>query len=237
MVEVRNRHGERLDTTFHPGRDGDRRVVAIGHGVSSHKDRPWLAALSEALAAAGIASVRFSFAGNGESQGRFEDATISKEVEDLGAVVDAFADRQVIYAGHSMGAAVGVLRAASDPRIAGLVSLAGMVHVAAFMARVFGHLTPGVDCMLGKPQCPLTETFLADARAVGDVLAAAARIRVPWLLVHGDADELVPLQDALDAQAAAGARPSLAVLEGADHRFAGHARAAADAVVRWLRAR
>jgi pimeloyl-ACP methyl ester carboxylesterase len=233
MRSIHNRAGERLDASFHAGRRGDDRLVAIGHGVTSHKDRPWLIALSEALSRAGIASLRFSFAGNGGSQGRFADATITKEVADLGAVLDALPEHRVVYAGHSMGAAVGVLRAAADPRLCGLVSLAGMVHVAAFMDRVFGDLRPGIDPMLGKPQCPLTHEFLADARAIGDVLSAAARIDVPWLLVHGTADELVPLQDAVDAQRA-GRRTRLVELPRADHRLTGHEPKMAAAVVHWL---
>ncbi len=233
VITFRNSHGERLDATFHPGRVGDRRIVAIAHGVTSHKDRPWLLALSENLSAQGVASVRFSFAGNGGSEGRYADVSISKEVADLGCVLDGLAGRDVVFAGHSMGAAVGVLRAAHDRRIRGLVSLAGMVHVSAFMQAQFGAMRPG-DLMLGKPQCPLTQAFLDDAHAIGDVLPAAARIEVPWLLVHGTGDELVPLQDAHDARRAAGDRPQVVELAGADHRFSGQEAAMAAAVTSWL---
>jgi pimeloyl-ACP methyl ester carboxylesterase len=234
MRPITNAHGERLDVAFHAGRAGDARLVVIAHGVTSHKDRPWLIALSTALSAAGIASLRVSFAGNGSSEGRYADATISKEVGDLGSVLDALADRVVIYAGHSMGAAVGVLRAARDPRIRALVSLAGMVHVGAFMRAQFGHLRPGADCMLGKPQCPLTQAFLDDAFALGDVLPAAAKLPVPWLLVHGTADELVPLQDARDAQATNPRVTQLVAIDGADHRFTGHLAGMNAAVLAWL---
>ena len=41
---------------------------------------------------AGIPALRFSFSGNGGSEGRFEDSCITKEVEDLGAVIDALAE-------------------------------------------------------------------------------------------------------------------------------------------------
>jgi alpha/beta superfamily hydrolase len=243
--EFRNDHGERLDVAYEPPADialpsnPPRAIVVLAHGVTAHKDRPWLVTLADALAGAGLASLRLSFAGNGASEGRFEDAVPSKEVKDLGCVLDAlerWGVESIGYAGHSMGGAVGVLRAASDPRIACLVSLAGMVHVHAFFQRHFAHLPPGAP-MLGKPECPWPPALAADAARIGSVTEEAARIRVPWLLVHGDADELVPYQDALDARAAAGGRPELVTLPGVDHRFTGAIAQLTDAVVPWLHAR
>jgi len=52
--------------------------------------------------------------------------------------------------------------------------------------------------------------------------------------VHGTADEMVPLADALDARAAAGGRPELVELEGVDHRFTGAIPQLVAAVVPWL---
>ena len=174
-----------------------------------------------------------------QSEGRFEEAVPSKEVGDLGSVVDALTAwgvTTIAYAGHSMGGAVGVMRASVDPRINCLVSLAGMVHVDAFMRAQFGHLTPGAP-MLEKPECPWSPNLADDAARIGSVTAQAARIRVPWLLIHGDADELVPVQDALDAREAAGGRPELVTLPGIDHRFNGALPQVIDVVVPWLRVR
>ncbi len=239
---IRNAQGERLDVTYQaaPGSPAPPdAVVVIAHGVTAHKDRPLLMALADALSEAGLASLRVSFAGNGRSEGRFEDAIPSKEAGDLGSVIDALVDwgvGKIAYAGHSMGGAVGVMRASVDPRIACLVSLAGMVHVDAFMRAQFGHLAPGA-LMLDKPECPWSPKLAEDAARIGSVTAQAARIRVPWLLVHGDADEMVPCQDALDAREAAGGRPELVRLPGIDHRFNGALPQVIDAVVPWLRAR
>lgn len=231
---LRNPAGERLDHVFTPGRAGVRDIVVVGHGVTSHHDRPWLVQLCDDLHAVGIPSLRFSFAGNGASEGRFAESTITKEVSDLGAVIDALRGHTIAYVGHSMGAAVGVLRAAEDERIRALVSLAGMVRVQQFMERCFGALVPDHDLMFGKEHCKLTTGFLADAAAVDNVLAAASRIRVPWLLVHGDADELVPLADSREAQAACELHPEIVVLAGADHRFQGKIGAMTRCVVTWL---
>jgi fermentation-respiration switch protein FrsA (DUF1100 family) len=54
------------------------------------------------------------------------------------------------------------------------------------------------------------------------------------LLVHGTADEMVPLADSLDARAAAGGRPELVELAGVDHRFTGAIPQLVAAVVPWV---
>ena len=238
---IRNPAGERLDYTFAAG-DGlptgavPAVAVVLGHGVTAHKDRPWLVALSTALSRAGLASLRLSFAGNGASEGRYENSNPSKEVDDLRSVIDSL-DRwgvgRIAYVGHSMGGAVGVLTAVQEPRIRALVSLAGMVRVRWFFETHFAHLAPGAP-MLAKPECPWSLALLDDARRVDTVLPQAARITVPWLLVHGDADELVPYQDSVDAVAAAGGRPTLVTMPGIDHRFTGAVPQMVEEVVAWL---
>ena len=239
---IRNPTGERLDYTLTAGHGQPADAapdagVVLAHGVTAHKDRPWLVALAAALADAGLTSLRLSFAGNGASEGRYEDSNPSKEVDDLRSVIDAldrWGVRRIAYVGHSMGGAVGVLTAAQEPRIRALVSLAGMVRVRWFFETHFARLAPG-EAMLEKPECPWSLTLLEDAHRIDTVLPQAARIDVPWLLVHGDADELVPYQDSLDAVAAAGGRPTLVTLAGIDHRFTGAVAPMADAVVDWLR--
>ena len=67
---------------------------------------------------------------------------------------------RVIYAGHSMGGAVGVLAAASDERIKLLISLAGMVNTQAFYEREFGEVTPDSGCMWEEASCPLSSPLL-----------------------------------------------------------------------------
>jgi alpha/beta superfamily hydrolase len=241
---IRNRHDERLNASFTAATHADPSavpgaVVVIAHGVTGNKDRPWLIELSEALARAGLASLRVSFAGNGGSEGRFEECVPTKEVEDLGSVLDALdraGVRRLAYVGHSMGGAIGVLRASSDLRIRCLVSLAGMVHVREFFEQTFGNLRFG-DPMLGNPSCPWNPALAADAARIGSVVSHASSVRAPWLLVHGDADELVPYQHALDAVAATGGRAELVTLGGVDHRFTGAVPQMIDAVVSWLAAR
>lgn len=236
VKEIKNAQRERIDFTYHHGQRDSHDIVVIGHGVTGNKDRPFVVALAEGLAKGGISALRISFAGNGASGGRFTECTISKEVEDLGAVFDALPDRNICYVGHSMGGAVGVLRAASDSRIQALVSLAGMVHTKAFAEREFGMVKPGEGFMWDDPNCPLSQAYMDDMVRVNSVADRALIIRVPWLLVHGTADDVVPIQDSQDIFARANMPKEFFEIPGASHVFAGeHTAVMVDKVVAWVK--
>ncbi len=233
LGEIRNAHGELLDYTFHEG-EGNR-IVVIGHGVTGNKDRPALVTLAEGLAAAGISAMRFSFSGNGESGGTFTDSTITKEVADLGTVVDALKEYNVCYVGHSMGGAVGVLRTATDERIRALVSLAGMVHTKAFAEREFGDVTPDKGFMWDDPDCPLSQTYVDDMATIDSVAKHASKFDVPWLLVHGTADDIVPPEDSHDILQHANEQTVLLELPGVDHVFSDEGTAImVEKVTAWI---
>lgn len=235
-LEFQNAAGESLDHTFHPAHRMDTLVV-LGHGVTGNKDRPLLVALAEGLAARGWPCLRISFSGNGGSGGEFVDSCISKGIGDLSAVLAMVPDDvQVAYAGHSMGAAVGVLSAAQDLRIQVLISLAGMTHTAEFATREFGGVVPGAGCMWDEPDCPLSQAFMDDLWSIRSTLPAAAEVTQPWLLIHGSEDDVVPIGDGLDAFAAATCEKQWLEVPGAGHSFdEASYPAIIDAVDAWLK--
>jgi uncharacterized protein len=235
MNNLINPSGETLDHAFHPGSKRGTLLI-LGHGVTGNKDRPLLIALAEGLSERGWPCLRVSFSGNGQSGGRFEDCTITKEVDDLKAVLGTVPQEiRVAYAGHSMGSAVGVLTAATNPQIRVLVSLAGMTHTAAFAEREFGMVKPDDGVMWDDESCPLSSTFMDDMRGVGDILKEAAEVTQPWLLIHGEADDVVPIQDGLEAFAAAVCEKEWLAIEDAGHSFdeGSHPRII-EAVDQWL---
>lgn len=234
---IKNSQGETLDYTFHAGQDKSRNLLIIGHGVTGNKDRPFVVALAEAVAAEGLPVLRFSFSGNGGSEGDFRKSTISKEVDDLEAVVSAAHDSgyRIIYAGHSMGGAVGTLAAASDDRIKFLISLAGMVNTKAFYDREFGEETPDSGYMWDEPSCPLSSSFKNDLESIVSTAPKAAEIKVPWLLIHGTEDDVVPIDDSREIFALANEPKKIVEIVGANHVFsdAGE-KPMVDAVVDWI---
>ncbi len=220
-AEIRNAQGEKLDYSFHAAASESPFTVIIGHGVTANKDRPFLVTLATGLAMAGIPTLRFSFSGNGDSEGRFEDSCITKEVEDLGTVIDVVhgQGRKIAYIGHSMGGAVGVKRAATDPRIELLISLAGMVHTKKFAEVEFGEETPGEGYMWGKEECPLSESFIADMNSIDSVLDLGSQVKVPWFLVHGIVDDVVPIEESRELFSLANDPKDLLEIKDCDHVF------------------
>jgi pimeloyl-ACP methyl ester carboxylesterase len=219
LPEFRNRLGEKLDTSFHPGRREDV-LVLMGHGVTGNKDRPLLVAVAEGLSARGWPCLRISWSGNGDSEGDFRHATISKESRDLRDILDALPPGlKVAYIGHSMGGAVGVTVAAEDPRIHVLVSLAGMVRTEAFLEREFGDLVPDKGFMWDNPDCPFSQKYADDLGAIGDLFDEVGQISVPWLLIHGSADDVVLPEDSRDAYDTAEEPKRLVEIKGAEHSF------------------
>jgi len=241
-LTIFNPPGERLDHRFAPGaaeRRVDGWIVILAHGVTGDLDRPLMVDTAAALNAAGFDTLRISFAGNGGSEGDFREATISKETADLGAVIDAVAAdySRIAVIGHSMGAAVAVMRAAGDPRVAALVSLAGMVDTKLFAETEFGMVVPGEGLMWDEPGCPLSLAYMDDlCGTIVSTVPQAGMIAIPWLLVHGTADDVVLPADTELIAAMGKANVTAMFIEGADHSFndPAHKAQVTEAVCGWL---
>lgn len=239
---IKNNSGENLDYSFTPGAAASHKagwIVILGHGVTGDKERPLIIDTAAALQQAGFDTLAFSFAGNGASEGDFREATITKEVADLNSVITTASKdySNVCYIGHSMGAAVGVIQAAQDSRIKALVSLAGMVDTKTFYLTEFGDEIPDKGRMWEEPDCPLSSAFMTDlCETVHNVSPQAEAITIPWLLVHGTADDVVLPRDTECIQKLKGDRVETRFIEGADHSFndPSHKTEATSLVVSWL---
>lgn len=203
-AEIFNKSGERLDYTFQAGSQQDQQtdwIFLVGHGLTGDKNRPISVELCQSLNAVGMDTLRFSFAGNGESEGAFKEATITKEAADLEAIIDAVAGSytHIGYVGHSMGGAVGVLQAGRDPRIKALVSVAGMIHTKKFAETEFSDVTPDEGVMWEEPEYPLSQAFIDDlCHTHASFPERIEKVNTPWLLVHGSDDDIVlPLDSEL----------------------------------------
>jgi alpha-beta hydrolase superfamily lysophospholipase len=221
-------------------RPGEVRPTAvICHGFKGFKDWGFFPSLAERLALAGFTAVTFNFSGSGVGPGsdrvdqlaRWFGQRLSDDLADLDTVVTHVAGGGAPWVGlvgHSRGGGLAVLGAVRDPRVKALVTWAA---VAGFQRYTRDELARWrrdgqvevVNTRTGQV-LPIGLRSLDDleANAAGplDVLGAAARLRVPWLIVHGSEDESVPVRDAKDLARASGSpRTELFLVEGAGHTF------------------
>ncbi|HUF36497.1 MAG TPA: alpha/beta fold hydrolase [Gemmatimonadales bacterium] len=225
------------------GRATSRPAVVVLHGFKGFKDWGMFPPFSERLARAGVTAVTPNLSGSGVDDAgafsrpdRFSRNTFSAELDDLGRVVAALAAGELGVAaptaiglvGHSRGGGIGVLETARNARIGALVTWAAISSVerwspAEQQAWRAAGVKEIVNARTGE-RLPLSTAVLDDigqhATGTLDILGAAARIAVPWLIVHGAADESV---SALEAEALRAASPrdstALLVVEGAGHTF------------------
>src|SRR5262245_4366551 len=114
-------------------------VVLVGGSGPTDRDEvisgiPILGQLANAIADAGFTVVRYDKRGIGQSGGRAEAATLADFTEDVRAVVKWLSDRKdvddrrIAVIGHNEGAAVALMAAAKDKRIAavGVIGAAGV---------------------------------------------------------------------------------------------------------------
>jgi dienelactone hydrolase len=222
------------------GRETPRPAVVVLHGFKGFKDWGMFPPLADRLARAGFSAVSLNVSGAGvDDEGafsfpeRFGRNTFSAELGDLGLAIDALAagalgvpaPTSIGLLGHSRGGGVAILRAADDARVRALVTWASIATVRRWGPDVVAAWrTTGrqdvVNARTGEV-LPLYTEVLDDIDAHAarlDIEAAAARVAAPWLIVHGTADEAVPVAEA-DRLAAAQPGAVLERIDGAGHTF------------------
>jgi putative redox protein len=220
-----NSRGDTLaGVLHHPDGGADAGAVVLCHGMESDKNSEKLIVLSKALAERGILTLRFDFSYVGESSGKYENITYTGEVDDLRAAYWFMRDRRnarIGVLGSSMGGTVALLFAAQEPSVAALVTIAAPLHPERFPARALtaAQLEQwrelGFTFYHGQK---LNVSLLHDLEKL-DIPQAVRKITCPVLVVHGDADEVVPVEEAQELHACLVGSRRLSILPGCDHRL------------------
>ena len=242
-----------------------RSAVVICHGFKGFKDWGFFPSLATALARRGHAAVSFDFSRNGvglsgefDDLERFAEHTHSRNVDEIRMVLDAVTGGvlfprppgRIGVFGHSRGGGEAVLAAAEDGRVNALVTWAAIAAVERWGDEDVATWERGervyVENTRTGQRMPVDPGYWRDIvanRERLDIVRAAERLRIPWLIAHGEADETVAATSARVLFDAAGDDAELLLVEGAGHTFGAthpyagatpELRTVADATLAWF---
>ena len=195
--------GQRIVGILHlPDGDGKFPCVITCHGYYSTKDSEKYVAIANRLCGEGFAVFRFDFRGCGESEGSIEEITLSGRVSDLESALwfvrkHAKISGRIGLLGSSMGGCVAIIRAAEDEGIKAVAAWSTPSHLSGLFEK---------------------DRLKRDVERYR-MLELVGRVAAPILIIHGDADELVPLHHAKDLYERANEPKMLEIIKGGDHRL------------------
>ena len=198
--------------------------VICSHGYKSHRNSEKYFQIGHRFPLEGIAVLRFDHRGalSGESDGKFEDTTLSGRVEDILAAIGALSKVREIDSGRLglFGSSLGgmdVLIAKSEKVKAKVISSTPFAfqQPSEAIERSFAEK--------GYYEYPdgsrINKEFYEDFKQY-DPKEEVKKIRCPLLIIHGDLDELVPRHHAKVLYQLAGTQiKELKMIEGGDHAF------------------
>ncbi|MDQ5826478.1 MAG: alpha/beta fold hydrolase [Chloroflexota bacterium] len=198
-----------------------------GMGGSSHGPRRMFAQLCRLLAAEGLAALRFSFRGNGDSEGDYKDVTVERELSDARRSLQFLVQQPGVDAsrlglvGMSLGGLIAAGTAGTHNNVRGIVLWSAVAHNG---ERANSRLTPEQRVQLDTLGYYDNGGF-AQNRTYHEQLVAMNGVEMlapyegPALIIHGTEDTAVPIDDAYLYKEALGERAELVVIEGANHIF------------------
>ncbi|MFI5953406.1 alpha/beta hydrolase family protein [Cryptosporangium sp. NPDC051539] len=189
---------------FPAGPDPVARVLFLHGGYwRAAYDRTHARPLASALAEAGFAVLLAEYRRVGQPGGGYPGT-----LDDVATAIDTLPGGPFLLAGHSAGGHLALWAATrSGERVAGVLALAPVADLA--LASKLGLSNGATEEFLGGSPAEVPDRY-----AVADPTALPAP-GVPVTILHGDADDTVPL-DVARSYAADG-RATLRVLEGSEH--------------------
>ncbi|MDF0522772.1 alpha/beta fold hydrolase [Bradyrhizobium yuanmingense] len=223
--------------------DGEPAAFALfAHCFTCGKDTLAAKRISVALAAKGIAVLRFDFTGLGSSGGDFANSTFSSNVADLVRAADHLRQTRKapsILIGHSLGGAAILVAAGRIPEARAVVTIAAPsdpAHVTGLFREHLDNIRAQgeVEVSLAGRPFRIKREFLDDI-AERELMKDVTGLHKALLVMHSPLDDTVGIDNATKLFIAARHPKSFVSLDQADHLLTKPADAlyAADVIVAW----
>jgi putative redox protein len=214
----------------------------FAHCFTCGKDVLAAKRIAVALAAKGIAVLRFDFTGLGSSEGDFANSTFSSNVADLVRAADhlrATRGAPAILIGHSLGGAAVLAAAGQIPDAKAVATIAAPsdpAHVTNFFKDKIDDIRKHgkVEVSLAGRPFSIKREFLDDIAEQG-LMTHVANLHKALLVMHSPTDDTVGIENATKIFVTAKHPKSFVSLSGADHLLThnGDAAYAAEMIAAW----
>jgi len=216
--------GEQIIAVLHVPEHRPAPGIIMCHGFTGNKAESHriFVNMARELRDHGIAALRFDFRGSGDSAGEFREMTVSREIADAQAAFDLLASRSEVDAsrlgvlGLSLGGCVAACLAGQEPRVKALALWSASAHPERIGQRVAADF--GDKDVIDYQGWGLGRGFVDDVPNARP-LERARGYQGPSLVVHGTADESVPVSDAREFSDVLGEQCRLHTIQGASHVF------------------
>lgn len=203
-------------------------IIILCHGFTTSKNNGTNTQLEIILNEKGISTFRFDFFGHGESEGNFAEITTSEGVDDTLRAIDylkSLGYSKIGLFGGSFGGITGIMTASKTKD---LYLLALKCPISNYKERdLFTRTKEEIEQwksqgykihINGKGlKFKLNYTFFEDYDN-NDGYEAAKKINIPTLIVHGDKDKNVPVEQSIKISKIL-PNCKLEIIEGAGHHF------------------
>jgi len=214
--------------------ENPRGLAFVMHGLGGSKDQPHIQMFAEAFKEKGYTVVRFDTTNTfGESDGKYEDATITNYYEDLEDVI-SWASRQAWYiepfvlCGHSLGGISTSLFSEKFPnKVKALAPISTVVSNTLFLDthpeeelkrwKELGYKISERQSVPGTFK-KLNWSFVED-RLQYDLLPNVDKLTMPVLLVVGDADTSTPPEHQKILFDKLPGKKEIHIIKGSPHTF------------------
>ncbi|MFC1664763.1 alpha/beta hydrolase [Pseudomonadota bacterium] len=219
--------GERIFTFQHDA--GSEKVGVFAHGFRSNCLGEKSQAFMEHAIKRGYSWISFDMRGHGNSDGLFENFTLTNALQDLDCILDSVEDREILLVGSSLGGWLSLLTAQERPRqIVAMMLIAPAIN---FVQNYFSSLpqqqldtwaeTDGrkfTDLYDGSAYS-LTYQIIEDASSYENSTPKPP-LQCPVKIIHGDHDEVISLDISHQLiQDYSIEHSALCVIKGGDHRL------------------
>ncbi|MEP6934959.1 MAG: alpha/beta fold hydrolase [Nitrospirota bacterium] len=228
-LTFRDCHGHSIAAILSTPDGPTTRLAVLCHGLLSGKNSTTNRTLTRLLNDQGFATFRFDFFGQGDSDGPFEEITITLAVHQAETAFDLVIARgydQIGLVGSSFGGLIAILTAAQRRDLACLALKCPVVDFAEELHVTFGaeelarwHATDTIPNIMGGPDRVRLRYGFYDDCLRQIAYGPAERITIPTLIVQGEQDECVPLHQSQQLYDALKGPKRLDLLPGADHQF------------------